>query len=315
MDIFNPKFVRRVEPSLFYTRDDVDDPRMGDHVMRTPGQYGEAQVVMLGCPQDEGVRRNGGRTGAAQGPAEIRRAFYRLANHGLEKLRLLDLGDIVVQPKLEQTHSLLQQWVQKLVEDGKRVIVLGGGNDISYASCSGLSLAAPSLLAFNVDAHFDVRADVPCNSGTAYRQLIEEGFIKPDLFYEIGYQPALNAAVYADYLREKGVSSVSFTGLRELGVVNTFKRALKKKASFETVFWGFDLDVVCAADAPGVSAPSAIGIRGEDLCEIATIAGTELRTRVVEFTEVNPAHDIDGRTSRLTAMAIWHYLAALTPQL
>jgi len=315
MDIFNPKFVRRVEPALFFAKGDANDPRLGEHVQRAPGYYGEAQVVLIGCPQDEGVRRNGGRTGAAQGPAEIRRALYKLTINGLDKLRLLDLGDIVVQPKLEQTHALLQQWVQQLVEDGKRVIVLGGGNDISYASCSALALATPSMLALNIDAHFDVRADVPCNSGTAYRQLIEEGFIKPGLFYEIGYQPALNSAIYADYLRTKGVNTLSLSGLRELGVMDTFKRLLKRKAAFESIFWGFDLDVVCAADAPGVSAPSAIGLSGEQLCEIAAIAGGDARTRVVEFTEVNPAHDLDGRTSKLTAMAIWHYLAALESQL
>lgn len=315
MDIFNPKYVRRIEQNLFYSRGDLNDPRLGERVARTPGHYGEAQVVILGCPQDEGVRRNFGRPGAAQGPTEIRRALYKLTVNGLARLRLLDLGDIVIQAKLEQTHALLQQWVQRLVEDGKRVIVLGGGNDISYATCSGMSLASPALLALNIDAHFDVRADQPCNSGTAYRQLLEEGFIKPDLFYQIGYQPALNSNIYADYLRLKGVSTVSLAGLRELGVATTFKKVLRKKAGFESIFWGFDLDVVHSTDAPGVSAPSAIGLSGEQFCEIAAIAGSDARTRVIEFTEVNPVHDVDGRTSRLAAMAIWHYLAALEPQL
>jgi formiminoglutamase len=316
MDLFNPKFIRRVDQNIYYSRGDANDPRLGECVARTtPGHYGEAQVVLIGCPQDEGVRRNFGRPGAAQGPQEIRRALYRLTVNGLENLRLLDLGDLVIQQRLEQTHALLQQWVQRLIEDGKRVIVLGGGNDISYASCSALSLATPSMLAFNVDAHYDVRENQPCNSGTPYRQLIEEGFLKPSMFYEIGFQPALNSAVYAEYLRAKGVNTCSLAGLREIGVAATFKRALKRKSNFEAVFWGFDLDVVCAADAPGVSAPSAIGLSGSELCEIAAIAGGDPRTRVVEFTEVCPAHDLDGRTSRLAALAIWHYLAALEPQL
>lgn len=314
MDIFNPKFVRRVDAALLPARGDEQEPHLGEQVLRTPGSYGEAQVVLLGCPQDEGVRRVGGRSGAAQGPAEIRRALYRLSTHGLRKLRLLDLGDIVIQPRLEQTHGLLQQWIQRLVDDGKRVIVLGGGSDLSYASCSALSLASPALLAFNIDAQFDVRTGEP-SSVTAFRQLLEEGYIKPDLLYQIGFQPALNSTLHADYLREKGVHTCSLAGLRELGVVPTFKRVLRRKAGFESVFWSFDLDVVCAADAPGVSQPSAIGLSGEQLCEIAALAGAESRTRVVEFTEVNPAHDLDGRTSRLAAMAIWHYLAALDPQL
>ena len=314
MDIFNPKYMRRADPALFYTRGDVYDQRLGERALRTVGHYGEAHVVLLGVPQDEGVRRNGGRPGATQAPTEIRRALYRLTANGFENLRLLDLGDLALQSKLEQTHALLQQWVQKLIEDGKRVIVLGGGNDISYPDCSGLSLAAPALLAFNIDAHFDVRADTPCNSGTPYRQLLEEGFVKPELFYEIGFQPALNSTVYAEYLRGKGVNMCSLTGLREIGVGATFKKILKRR-NFDTVFWGFDLDVVRSSDAPGVSAAHPLGLTGEELCEIAGIAGGEPRTRVVEFSEVSPPNDTDGRTSQLAAHAIWHYLSALAPGL
>jgi len=77
------------------------------------------------------------------------------------------------------------------------------------------------------------------------------------------------------------------------------------------IFWGFDLDVVCAADAPGVSAPNPIGMTGDELCQIASIAGFDRRTRIVEFSEVNPSYDVDGRTARLTAVAIWHVLAGM----
>lgn len=312
MDIFNEKFIRKPEAKLFYSRQDPNDPRLGEQVWRSFADYGLAQVVLMGCPQDEGVRRNGGRPGAALAPTEIRRALYRMTVNGIENLRVLDLGDLAPQATLEQTHALQQQWVQRLLEDGKRVVVLGGGNDISYPDVSALALVAPKLLAFNIDAHFDVRADQPCNSGTPYRQLLEEGYLKPELFFEMAYQPFANSPVYARYLRDKGVSSVSLSGLREQGVAATFKRVLRKK-NFDVIFWGFDLDAVRASDAPGVSAPNPAGLTGEELCELATLAGADERTRVVEFSEVNPAFDVDQRTSRLTAAAIWHYLAALAP--
>src|SRR5947209_4683156 len=77
-----------------------EDPRLG-HLLGTATTPETARVVIVGFPVDDGVRRNGGRGGAAQGPAAIRQALYRLTpdpeNHA-EFVSLLgrttDLGDL-----------------------------------------------------------------------------------------------------------------------------------------------------------------------------------------------------------------------------
>ena len=51
-----------------------------------------ADIVIVGCPQDEGVKRNGGREGAAAAPEAIRRQFYKLTPFNFRK-RVFDLGD------------------------------------------------------------------------------------------------------------------------------------------------------------------------------------------------------------------------------
>jgi formiminoglutamase len=295
----------------FSRRGDAADPRLGDRVNRGAGAYETAAVVILGCPQDEGVRRNGGRPGAAQAPAEIRRALYKMTVNGLGALGLADAGDVVPQAGLEETHAALQAAVARLLADGKRVVVLGGGNDISYPDCAALARQAGDVLAFNVDAHFDVRPDAQRNSGTPYRQLLEEGHVKPERFFELGSQPFCNAEAHAQYLAGKGARVVPLEALRAKGAARVVRRALREGAGARAVFWGFDMDVVNAAEAPGVSAPNPLGLSGVELCELARLAGAEKRTRIVEFTEVNPAFDVDGRTARLAAAALWHYLAAV----
>src|SRR5947209_5710746 len=53
-----------------------DDPRLGDRIVSWHGDISalaHGRAVIVGFPQDEGVRRNAGRVGAAQAPAEIRR--------------------------------------------------------------------------------------------------------------------------------------------------------------------------------------------------------------------------------------------------
>lgn len=300
------------DPVLYFSRrGDAGDIRIGDRVGRGAGTYEAAQVVILGCPQDEGVRRNGGRQGAAQGPTEIRRALYRFSEQGLEALGLHDAGDVVIGPTLEETQATHQAVVAELLAAGKRVVVLGGGNDIAYPDCAALAKHAGDVLAFNVDAHLDVRPDRPANSGTPYHQLLEEGLLKPQRFFELGSQPFCTSAAHAQYLHDQRAHVVPLAALRAKGAARVVRRALREADKAAAVFWGFDLDVVNAAEAPGVSAPNPLGLTGAELCELAALAGAEPRTRIVEFSEVNPAFDVDGRTARLAAVAIWHYLAAL----
>ena len=300
-----------IDTSLYYTRKDGSDPRLGDRVGRGCGVYATAEIAIVGCPQDEGVRRNGGRPGAAQGPTEIRRALYRMTTHGLDTLGVCDAGDVPPGETLEQTHAALEAVVGELLEAGKRVIVLGGGNDISYPDCKALVQQRRDVLAFNVDAHLDVRPDEPRNSGTPYRQLLEEGLLQGRRFVELGSQPFCTPAAHVEYLHVKRAQVVPLAALRAKGPARVVRRALRENDKAVAVFWGFDLDVVNATEAPGVSAPNPLGLTGAELCELAALAGAEPRTRVVEFTEVNPAFDVDGRTARLAAAAIWHYLAAV----
>ena len=77
-------FDQTTRPSreLFYQRNDPHDVRLGELVKSPPADFDESEIVILGCPQDEGVRRNNGRVGARLAPTEIRREFYRLAAAG-----------------------------------------------------------------------------------------------------------------------------------------------------------------------------------------------------------------------------------------
>lgn len=301
------------DPGLFYRRGDPLDRRLGDLVAHDPAAYARAAVVILGFPSDEGVRRNGGRPGAAEAPAAVRRCLYRLGVAGLEGLAIVDMGDTDPGESLEAAHGRHRETVGRMIADGKRLICIGGGNDLAYPDVAGLADAAPPALAINVDAHYDVRADTPRNSGTPYRQLLEGGHLAPERLCILGTQPFANSPAYSAYLAERGVRAVSLREARMRGLAAT-ARGLIHDAHGGAVFWGLDMDVVCAADAPGVSAPNPLGMSGAELCELAELAGADPRTRLVEISEVCPAHDIDQRTSRLAAVAIWHVLAGWAGQ-
>ncbi len=292
---------------MFFRRDEAGDPRWGERVSCAPADYAKAKIVLLGCPQDEGVRRNGGRIGASAAPATIRSCFYRLvatADSGL-----FDLGDTAIRGTLEETHQVHREVVQQVLADGKRLVVLGGGNDISYPDCGALSAiaGAAQVLAFNVDAHLDVRQYPVRHSGTPYRMLLEERLLTPANFHEIAYQPFAVAAAHLDYLRTIGAHAIGMPELRQKGIVPVIESILRASEA-ASIFWGIDMDSVCAADAPGVSAPNALGLSAAELCDVATLAGGDLRSRILEITEVNPNYDVDQRTARLAAVAVHHFV-------
>src|SRR5687768_17065874 len=89
-----------------------DDPRLADVIERWSGDAAALRprrAVLVGYPQDEGVRRNGGRPGAAEAPAEIRRWLRRLtpwdgpSGVDLRQDPPLDLGNLHIDRDLEQS--------------------------------------------------------------------------------------------------------------------------------------------------------------------------------------------------------------------
>ncbi len=306
MNIFN--LTTRPDTSWFFKSHDPNDKKLGDIVTWLETDYSRSKFVLLGCPQDEGVKRNHGRIGAADAPNQIRKSLYKFAvPAGLKRGDLFDAGNTIIGETLEETHETQTKIVSQIIRDGKKLIVLGGGNDISYPDCAGLALNYKKFLAFNIDSHLDVRKNKVRNSGTPYRQLLEEKKIEPKNFFELAVQPFANSDIYQVYLTKKKVKIVTLDQFREKGIQKTL-RAILKSNKLKAIFWGIDMDSVRSSDAPGVSASYPTGLTAEELLSIAQIAGKVKRSRVFEISEVNPKYDIDSRTCKLAALAITEFI-------
>jgi formiminoglutamase len=307
-DIF--RLTKRPNKNLFYKKNDPNDLRLGEIVKSSISDYYNSKFVLVGCPQDIGVKRNNGRPGAAKAPEIIRQYFYKLVvNEKFIKTKLFDIGDIKIQESLEKTHLLQEEVITKILLDGKKVIILGGGNDISYPDCKALSSLKKEILALNFDSHFDVRFNKLRNSGTSYFMLLEQNIIKGKNFWEIGIKSSNSSAQHKRYLQNKKVNIIFIEELLNSKIESKIPYILKKNKS-KVVFIGFDMDSVKSSDAPGVSAPGSFGFTSEDAIKIACLAGKDNRTKIFEISEVNPRFDIDGRTSRLAALMIWYFISS-----
>jgi len=298
---------------LFFSRNDKNDPRMGEIVGRDAKDYEGANTVILGCPQDEGVRRNNGREGAALAPSAIREQFYKLTTFNIKR-KIFDIGDVKLGSTLEETHETHTQVVIQLLKSGKRVIVLGGGNDISYPDGRAMAeVFGPEWwIGINIDSHLDVRIADERNSGTPYRQLLQEGHLLPKYFYEVAFQSHFCSPIYYEYIRGLGVNRISLELLRSRAEADLeLKESIKQKfighSSSLNTFFGFDLDAVRAADAPGTSAPSPLGLKASEFIQLVKYAASLANTKIIEFSEVNPKYDADHRTTKLVAIGMHRF--------
>src|SRR5438105_3820550 len=97
----------------------------------------EPGIVLIGFACDEGVRRNGGRVGAKEGPRALRKALANMAWHG-GKL-VYDYGDIACPNQdLESAQHRLAAAVARVVGSGHRPLVLGGGHETAWGTFQGI---------------------------------------------------------------------------------------------------------------------------------------------------------------------------------
>ncbi|GAB3708981.1 formimidoylglutamase [Mariniluteicoccus flavus] len=267
-------------------------------------------VALIGFCSDEGVRRNLGRVGAAEGPAAIRRALGSLSAPGRPEIEipLTDLGDVVVDGEdLEGCHDRLGRAVAAALDAGNLAVVLGGGHEVAYGTYRGVAESHRSEGArhgvFNVDAHFDLRRAERASSGTPFLQMFDDQRAAGKSFsYSVaGISEANNTQVLFDTSAELGVDVLPDHACTPEACDVFVDRFLD---TVDVVHLTIDLDAMPAAVAPGVSAPAAFGI-GVDvvrrMCRRITASG---KLAVVEVAELNPAYDIDAHTARLAARLV-----------
>ncbi len=302
-----------------------DDPRLGECV--TFWREGEPELragrpFLVGFPQDEGVRHNRGRTGAAEAPAAIRQWLYRLTpwdaahDSDLAALDLLDLGNVRSGDDLEETQEALAEMIAAILSAGAVPIVLGGGHETAYGHYLGYVRAARQTAIINIDSHLDVRPLIEGrgHSGSPFRQALEHPAqpLPGEFYVVLGAQPQAVSREHLHYLRSKG-GIVHWAEESRNRLEAVFRAECQRlSAANGSVYVTLDSDVVCQADVPGVSAPNPLGLSGHAVAACAAAAGMCPAVTSFDLVEINPSLDRDGQSSRWAAVVIWHFLSGLS---
>jgi len=290
------------------------DPR----ITRLFRDSGRVDAVLIGFPDDRGVVAGGGRPGAAQGPSELRRTLAEYgttwnlaAGDDLERLRLRNAGD--VEPAAG--HGGIADAVEEAFGAAGVVIGLGGGHDCTYGALLGARRAVGAPVGgVSVDAHLDARPieDGRVTSGNPFRLAVDDptGVLDPSRFTVLGADPRAGTRATQEFLTSRGAEIVTRRQLGRMGAGEAMISALDRGGP-GPLFVTLDLDVLAAAHAPGVSAPSPDGLSPREALDLVYEAGAHPRVIYFDIMELNPTVDPAGLTARLAAALLVEFLHGL----
>lgn len=273
---------------------------------------------LISIPDHLGVQNVGGRLGAAFGPRAFYEAFSRMNGHRAKEASVQQslFRHAIVSPitsVIEDNHENAANIVCEAAREADRTVVVGGGHDHGYSHLLGIHrFLGPGkrIGCLNIDAHLDVRKPTPkIGSGSPFYLALESGILQGEDLIEFGIQSHCNTPELWNYAAEKKVEIVPYTVCRHSQAPVYIKLSLEKLAQqVDAIVVSLDLDSVAESFAPGVSAPQSEGFSSAEIIEICEVVGANEKVISLGIFELNPLHDIGGRTARLAATGAYHFV-------
>ncbi|WP_130890757.1 formimidoylglutamase [Fusobacterium ulcerans] len=259
-------------------------------------EYG---ICLVGYDTDDGIKRNQGRIGAEKGSNAIRKAMQSFPI--VENLRIYDYQNLK-NKVLEEAQKEYSLKIYNVIKKELFPIGLGGGHDIAFASYSGIRKAYPDkkIGIINFDTHLDMRSyDNGATSGTSFKQILDSD--KNVKYSIVGFKKQGNTKRLIDTAKSYNVLILDEEN-DEKFINDELKKYL---ADTDILYVTFCMDVFNASDAPGVSAPTIMGLDPKKGKRILREIMKSKKVVCVDFAEVNPEYDIDSRTAKLAGSLIY----------
>lgn len=270
----------------------------------------ESKYVLIGIPEDIGIRANFGRPGAATAwDTAITNIANIQHNRFCKGSQIIVLGQVNVSTEMKEVEHLdfhdiddrskLSQLVEKIdkdvshiifniVKSGKTPIIIGGGHNNSYGNIKGTALAkGKPVNAINFDAHSDFRILEGRHSGNGFSYAYEEGFLKK--YFIFGLHENYTSKSVLDLIK-KTEDRVRYNSYDSLSIRKEKEFATEMVSALEfikTDFFGIEIDL----DAIPNIASSAMTLSGfsvEELRQFISFFGKNKNAAYIHICEGAP---------------------------
>lgn len=185
-----------------------------------------AKFVLLGIPEDMGVRANHGIGGAKSAWQASLKSLLNIQNNlFLQGENILVLGHVALmepedqsvdglRKKVAEIDLLVYPLIAKIVAAGKIPIVVGGGHNNAAPLIWGTSLAYKQAInVVNIDAHADLRNPAEGrHSGNGFSYALQEGFLNQYRIFGL-HQNYVNQALPAQIAANQNLQVCYFEEL------------------------------------------------------------------------------------------------------
>jgi len=253
-------------------------------------------IAIIGVNEDRGSSQN---KGTSDAPDIIRKAFYKLKSPS-KSIEIIDMGNIEKGSSIKDTYFALRSILSELINEGIFTIILGGGQDLSFAQFNAYETLNKSVNFVSIDERLDLDASMPDN-----QKFLMDVFTKENNhlfnFTNIGHQ--------SYYVHDDIVSSMEKMNF-DCYRLGHFKNNIKETEIImrDADMISFDFNAVKCSDAPARANASPNGFYSEDICQIARYAGISDKISSFGIYEMNPSLDINGQTAQLAGQIIWYIL-------
>ncbi|WP_027723972.1 agmatinase [Tuberibacillus calidus] len=271
-----------------------DEAYSGKVFIMSRADYNSATKVIYGMPMDYTVSF---RPGSRFGPARIREASIGLEEYSpymdkhLEEVAYHDAGDILFPfGNAEKSLELIEQYVDKLLRDGKFPLGLGGEHLVTWPILKAMHRKYPDLALIHIDAHADLRTEYEgetLSHSTPVRKACD--LLGPENVFSFGIRSGMREEF--EFARTSGMT------LEKFEVLEPLKKHLPKLYG-RNVYVTIDIDVLDPAYAPGTGTAEAGGISSKELLDaIVLIAKSDVNVVGADLVEVAPPYDPTEQTA------------------
>lgn len=293
-----------------YDGDEKDDLRLWQVIENFSSDIvpNKKSICFIGYNTDDGVRRNQGRIGAKAGSNAIRTAMQSFPN--IERLGFYEYGNLKTWI-VEDAQAEFSEKVADVIKANMFPIGLGGGHDIAFASFLGVRKAYPDakIGIINFDTHLDMRPyDNGGTSGTSFKQILD--LDKNVEYTNLGFKQQGNIERLIDYSKQYGVYVIDEEET-EFDMESVARKLKERVDRVDIVYITVCCDVFDISSAPGVSAPTAMGLDPKKARILLKYLFSQGKVVCLDFAEVNPTYDLDTRTSKLVGSLIYDILLSM----
>lgn len=260
--------------------------------------YQGADLAILGVLED---RHSVGNSGCAKAPDAIRRELYKL-NQGNFKLKMVDLGNLIRGHTIDDTLFALTAALEELVRNNVTPIILGGGQDLTFAQYRAYEKIGKIVNIAVTDPMFDLgHSEQALDSRSYMSRIILQ---QPNYLFNytnIGYQ-----TYYVDQEAITLMGNLMFDTYR-LGAVRADMEEVEPMVRNADML-SIDIGAIRMSDAPGNANAVPNGFYGEEMCQITRYAGLSDKLSSLGIYEYNPALDRQAQTAQLIGQMLWYFI-------